>query len=137
MSDIKEAIAKAPSGRPQRVPVGTRNVLKVQGKDPAYEYRFINDSGDRVAEFLDAGYVIESADAVRVGDKRTGKATPEGSLAQYSVGQGQKALLVKIKKEWYDEDQAKKQQRVAEQERATKDKALDGTYGKLELNARS
>jgi hypothetical protein len=136
MSEIKEAIAKAPSGRPQRVPVGTRNILKVQGKDPAYEYRFINDSGDRVAEFLDAGYQIESADAVRVGDKRTGTATPEGSKAQYSVGQGQKALLVKIKKEWYDEDQAKKQERVAAQERATKDKALDGTYGKLELNAR-
>ena len=36
MSDNKEAIAKAPSGRPQRTPIGTRNVLTVEGKDPNY-----------------------------------------------------------------------------------------------------
>jgi len=134
MSEIKEAIAKAPRGRPQRIPVGTRNILNVLGKDPNYEYRFINDSGDRVAEFLDAGYEIESADSVRVGDKRAGTASPEGSVGQYSVGQGQKAFLVKIKKEWYQEDQAKKQEKVAAQEQATKDKALDGTYGKLDIS---
>ena len=55
MSDIKEAIAKAPRGRTQRIPVGTRQVLTVSGKDPGYEYRIINDSGDRVQEFMDAG----------------------------------------------------------------------------------
>ena len=63
-----------------------------------------------------------------------GTATPEGSVGQYSVGQGQKAFLVKIKKEWYQEDQAKKQEKVAAQEQATKDKALDGTYGKLDIS---
>lgn len=134
MSDIKEAIAKAPRGRTQRVPVGTRNVLTVAGKDPNYEYRIINDSGDRVQEFLDAGYELVQKDSVRVGDKRVNSTTAEGSVAQLSVGQGQKGYVVRIKKEWYDEDQAKKQARVNELESATKAKALDGTYGKLEIS---
>lgn len=133
MSDKKEAIAKAPSGRVQRTPVGTRNVLTVAGKDPSYEYRIINDSGDRVQEFLDAGYELVEKDSVRVGDKRVNAATAEGSKAHLSVGQGQKAFVVRIKKEWYQEDQARKQAHVNQLEEATKAKALDGTYGKLEI----
>ena len=134
MSDIKEAIAKAPRGRPQRTPVGTRKVLTVAGKEAGYEYRVINDSGDRVQEFLDAGYELVDASSVRVGDKRVNNGTAEGSKAQLSVGQGQKAFVVRIRKEWYDEDQAKKQAHVNELESATKAKALDGTYGKLEIS---
>jgi len=134
MSEIKEAIAKAPSGRTQRTPVGTRNVLTVAGKDPSYVYRIINDSGDRVQEFLDAGYELVPSNSVRVGDKRVGKATSEGTVSQVSVGQGMKGYVVRIKKEWYEEDQAAKQQRVADAEAATKAKALDGTYGKLDIS---
>jgi len=130
----KEAIAKAPSGRVQRVPVGTRNVLTVAGKEPGYEYRIINDSGDRVQEFLDAGYELVKENSVKVGDKRVNKASSEGTVSQISVGQGQKAFVVRIKKEWYDEDQAAKQQKVNELEASTKAKALDGTYGKLEIS---
>lgn len=133
MSEIKEAIAKAPRGRTQRVPVGTRNVLSVTGKDPDYVYRIINDSGDRVQEFLDAGYELVEKDSVRVGDKRVNSATPEGTKAQVSVGGGQKAYVVRIKKEWYEEDQARKQEYVNQLEASTKAKALDGTYGKLEI----
>jgi len=134
MSDIKEAIAKAPRGRTQRVPVGSRMVLTVAGKDPSYEYRIINDSGDRVQEFLEAGYELVDNDSVRVGDKRVNAASAEGSKAQLSVGQGQKAFVVRIKKEWYEEDQMKKQAHVNELENATKAKALDGTYGKLDIS---
>jgi hypothetical protein len=133
MSEIKEAIAKAPRGRTQRVPVGTRNVLTVAGKDANYEYRVINDSGDRVQEFLDAGYELVDSSSVRVGDKRVNAASSEGSISQISVGQGQKAYVVRIKREWFEEDQARKQAKVNQMENATKAKALDGTYGKLEI----
>ena len=133
MSDNKEAIAKAPSGRPQRVPVGTRNVLTVNGKDPNYHYRVVNDSGDRIQEFLDGGYELVSKDSVRVGDKRVGSATAEGSKSQVSVGQGMKGYVMRIRKEWYEEDQATKQRRVNALESSTREKALDGTYGKLEI----
>ena len=129
----KEAIAKAPEGRVKRTPVGQRNVLKVAGKDPNYEYRIINDTGDRVQEFLDAGYELVKEGSVAVGDKRVNKASSEGSVSQVSVGQGQKAFVVRIRKDWYQEDQAAKQQRVNELEASTKAKALDGTYGKLDI----
>ena len=133
MNEIKEAISKAPKSRVTRTPVGTRNVLTVAGKDPAYEYRIINDAGDRVQEFLDAGYELVKDESVKVGDKRVNKATSEGTLSQISVGQGQKAFVVRIKKEWYNEDQATKQARVSELEASTKAKALNGTYGDFKV----
>ncbi|MFZ2190101.1 MAG: hypothetical protein WAV48_04935 [Candidatus Magasanikiibacteriota bacterium] len=129
----KEAISKAPESRVKRTPIGTRNVLTVAGKDANYVYRIINDSGDRVQEFMEAGYELVKDDSVKVGDKKVNKTSSEGSVSQVSVGQGQKAFVVRIKKEWYDEDQAQKQLRVDELENSTKAKALDGTYGKLEI----
>jgi hypothetical protein len=125
----KEAIAKAPERRVRRTPVGRRNVLTVNGKDPNYVYRIVNDTGDRVQAFLDAGYVFEGAKAVSVGDKRVGQVAPEGANAQVSVGQGVKAFVMKQRKEWYDEDQIAKAEQIKAVEDATKQKALDGTYG--------
>jgi hypothetical protein len=79
-------IEDSPSGRPKRTPVGTRNKLTVQGKDPNYVYRIVNDVGDRIQQFIDAGYEIVEAKDVRVGDKRVETASSEGSQAQVSVG---------------------------------------------------
>lgn len=134
MTTEKEAIAKRPSGRTKRVPVGTRNILTVDGKDPNFHYRIINDTGDRVQEFLDAGYELVDAKSVRIGDKRANQTSSEGTISQISLGQNDKGYLVRIKREWYEEDQAAKQARVQEMENATKQKALDGTYGKLDLS---
>lgn len=130
----KENIAKAPERRVRRTPVGQRNVLTVAGKEPGYEYRFVNDSGDRVQEFLDNGWEIVPSKSVRIGDKRLGTATEEGSPATAQVGNGTKAYVLRIKDEWYQEDQAAKQALVKQTEEATRDKALDGTYGKLEIS---
>jgi hypothetical protein len=129
----KEAISKAPVGRVTRVPVGSRNVLTVKGKDPNYEYRIVTDKEDRVTQFLEAGYEIVADDAADVGDKRVQTASSIGSKKHISVGQGEKAFLMRIKKEWYQEDQLAKQRRVNEVESSIREKALDGTYGKLEI----
>jgi hypothetical protein len=130
----QEASSKVPSGRPQRTPVGTRNILTVKGKDPNYEYRIVNDVDDRVTQFQEAGYEFVPDEAAKVGDKRVNAATSEGSSKQLSVGQGTKAYLMRVKKEWYEEDQATKLARVADIERATKEKAQDGTYGELKIS---
>ena len=129
----KEAIAKAPVSRVTRTPVSQRNILTVKGKDPAYEYRIVNDVEDRITQFLEAGYEIVQNDTVEVGDKRASTGTPVGSAKQLSVGGGTKAFVMKIKKEWYDEDQNAKLRLVSAQENSIKDKALDGNYGKLEI----
>ena len=112
----KETIAKSPSGRPSRTPIGQRNVLTVKGKDPNFEYRIDNDRGDRIATFEEAGYVVEDASKVRVGDKRVNNASPEGSKAQVAVGAGDKAVVMKIPKEFYQEDQDAKLERLRQLE---------------------
>ncbi len=128
----KEAIAKAPSGRVRRTQVGPRNVLTVSGKDPRKVYRVVNDTGDRVQQFIEQGYDIVPAKDVKVGDNRVNKSSPEGTIAQASVGGGMKGIVMAIPKEWYEEDQAAKLRQVAETEATTKQKALEGSdYGRL------
>lgn len=129
----KETISKAPERRVRRTPVGQRNVLTIAGQDPEYAYRFVNDAGDRVQEFLDNGWEKVPAKNVRVGDKRVGVPSVEGTDAVASVGQGMKAYVLRIRKDWYEEDQAAKQAHVNATEEAMREKALDGTYGKLEI----
>jgi hypothetical protein len=129
--EIKEAIAKSPSGRVRRAPVGVRNILTVGGKDPNYEYRIVNDEGDRVEQFKTAGYDIVSANEVTVGDRRINKPSAEGTVAQVHVGNGMKAVVMRIKKEWYDEDQLAKRARDESVVDATKQQAREGTYGDI------
>lgn len=129
---MKEAISKAPRGRPTREPVGLRNRLKVYNEDPNYEYRWVVDydgTGDRIEQFKQAGYEVVPKGMHRVGDSRVAIPAPEGSSEVLSVGGGQKAVLMRQKKEWYDEDQKAKAKRVEDSEQALKNPNLDGSYG--------
>lgn len=129
-----EAISKAPSGRTRRSPLSRKNILTVSGKEDGYEYRIVNDTEDRVSQFIDAGYEVVTQDKVEVGDKRVGKSTPEGTVKQMSVGGGRKGIVMRIPKEWYDEDQKAKQAHVAETERSATKEATKGTYGDLKVS---
>lgn len=134
IKEAKEAgVAKSPSGRVRRTPVGTRNVLTVSNKDPNFVYRIVNDTGDRVEQFKAAGYETVSASEVQIGDRRVNAATPEGSIAQCSVGGGMKGVVMRIPKEWHEEDQKAKQRQVDETEASTREDAMKGTYGKFNI----
>lgn len=129
---MKEAISKAPRGRPTREPVGLRNRLQVYNKDPNYQYRWVVDydgTGDRVEQFKQAGYEVVPKGMHRVGDARVSIPAPEGSSEVLAVGGGQKAVLMRQKREWYDEDQQAKAKRVDDSELALKKPNLDGSYG--------
>ena len=130
----KEAISKAPAARVTRVPVSQRNILTVKGKDPNYVYRVVNDTEDRIAQFIEGGYELVDNDSTDVGDKRVSQGTSVGSKKIFSVGQGTKGYLMRIPKEFYDEDQDRKQGFVNKQEASIKEKALDGNYGKLDIS---
>lgn len=120
------------AARSTRIPVTERNILSVKGKDPAFVYRIVNDQGDRIQQLLDAGYEIEEASAVQVGDKRINSIVPEGSKAQVSVGGGIKAFVMKQKREWYEEDQAAKQARVNQQEESIQN--IPGFTGNVKIS---
>lgn len=121
----------------KRTPINGRNILSVSNKEAGYEYRFVNDVGDRVEIFKERGWELVDAADVRIGDRRVDSATTLGSKAQASVDKvGTKAFLMRIKGEWYQEDQADKAKSIAEQELAMKQQALSNNElraGKLEI----
>lgn len=131
----RASIVKEPSGRKQRTPVGKRNILSVKGKEAGYEYRIVNDEFDRVDTFKEAGWEVVSNSDVQVGDKRVGQVVTPGSAAQVSVGGGAKGVVMRIKKEWYDEDQAAKRAEVHELEASTRKDARNGAdYGDVKFD---
>lgn len=121
--------------KPRRTAInGTRNVLTVSGKEPDFMYRIVNDDGDRISQFEEMGYEIVKDQNVKVGDRRIANPTKEGSPIQVSVGGGTKAFLMRIPKEWYDEDQAAKAKRVDELEKGTLKEAREAAdYGKVSV----
>lgn len=130
----KENLVKAPERRVKRDPMLGTGKLRVKGKDPAFEYRIVNDTDDRVFELGELGYVPETSEDVRVGSSSLEESKRLGTVRQISVGGGTKAILMKQRKDWYDEDQAAKQAYVAKTEQAMKPNPNEGTYGKVDLN---
>ena len=122
--------------KPRRTSInGTRNVLTVSGKEPGFEYRVVNDDGDRISQFEEMGYEVVKDSNIKVGDRRIANPTKEGSPIQVAVGGGQKAYVMRIRKDWYDEDQKAKQRAVSELEATTKQDTVNGSdYGKLEIS---
>ena len=110
---------------------GRRNKLTIEGKEPGFVYRVVNDDDDRVMDLQERGYEIVTHNA-KVGDKRVGIPKKEGSPIQISVGGGKKAYLMRQKQEWYDEDQDAKQENVNELEATVKGDS-GGDYGKVSI----
>lgn len=129
-TDEKTTIAKAPRGRVRRTPVGTRSRLGVRNKDPKFVYRIVNDLDGRVDQFIEAGYEVCNGDET-IGDSRVNLPKKEGSPVSTSVGGGVKGVLMRIPKEWYEEDQQAKQEFVNEKESVITESASDGKYGKI------
>ncbi len=130
---MTEKLTKSPERRVRRNPLDGRNRLKVKGKDPNYEYRIVNVTEDRVDDMLERGWEFESSESVSVGGSRIDNISRLGKVHEISVGQGTKAVLMKIRKDWYTEDQAAKQEYVNQTEKAMRPDPNEGGYGKVEL----
>jgi len=121
------------AARPSRTPLANRSVLGIKGKEPGYVYRIVNDTGDRISTFQEQGYEIVTDSTITIGDRRVGKASADGSPVQVSVGGGVDGFLMRIKDEFYKEDQDYKEQKLAELEGSMKrDSGTD--YGSLKLS---
>lgn len=132
---MKEPIAKAPRGRVSRTPIGQRNRLSVRDQEPGFVYRIVNDVDDRVHLMQEQGYEIVSN--TKVGDKRVDLPSSAGSASVISVGQGTKAVVMRQRKEFYDEDQAAKSSLVDATEQTMRQDARKASdYGSLSINER-
>ena len=121
--------------RVDRKPLSARGPLNITGeKDPNFHYRFVNDQGNRVYNYQQAGYEIVTDGDLTVGDSRVSDASNLGSAHRVVGDGGTTSVLMRIKKEWFDEDQAKKAARVDEQEQAMKQNASKEFTGSLKIS---
>lgn len=123
------------SARVARKPLTQRGPQAIAGeKNPEFEYRFVNDTGSRIQNFKAAGYEFVTGDDLIVGDNRVSDATDLGSAKRVISNDGTTSYLMRIKKDWYEEDQASKAAAIKEQEAAMKQEASAGMYGKLNIS---
>lgn len=128
---MTESVSKKPSGRPKRIPVGTRNRLEIINKEPGREYHLIDATPGRIQQFLDGGYRVETLEKHLPGSQRVESGSTTDNVLH--VGGGQKQILVSIEKEYYEEDQKAKQRKVDESEAGLKNLS-DGQYGKINIS---
>ena len=124
-------MARPTKERTKRVPVGgPRNILTVANKDPNYVYRFVLDTPGRLEAFKEGGYEVVTKD-MEVGDSAVDKGSQLGSAVTYVKGT-QTLVLMRILREWYDEDQAAKQEEIDALEATMKDPGA-ADYGKVSI----
>jgi len=132
----EDKVGEAASARPKRIAVGLRPKLALIGKDPNYEYRIVNDTPGRISMFKQSGWELVSNEEVDTGNYRAEEASELGSLAYYIVdgGTGQKAYVMKIRKEWYDEFMQEHEQEVLATEESLRPNSNDGEYGSVRID---
>jgi hypothetical protein len=136
MSLRDEAKAKL---KPNRVPLGRRNILTVKGlKDTdEYHYHFFNDVGDRLYNCLEAGYEFVDKAGLAVGDKTVEYARGTDSIVSKGVGRGIKAYLMRIPMELYKQDQQAKQLELDAVEEQIRNPSKDnGRYGSVKSESK-
>ena len=120
----------------KRVPVsGHRDIMTVKGQDPDYVYRWVNDIDNRIERFKEGGYETV-AQEVEIGERTVNSSEAPSSTISKKVGQGITAYLMKIKREWKEEDRNAKLRAIAETEadmKRTLNSGQNGTYGKVDF----
>lgn len=128
----KETVVK----RVQRKPLHQQGPLSISGeKDPNFHYRVVNDIGSRIHAFQQAGYELVTDDNLVIGDSRVSDAADLGSTKRILSKDGTISYLMRIKKEWFDEDQKAKNARLDELDTAMKqDVSKSADYGKVSIS---
>jgi len=99
----------------KRPMMGTRLKLEVRDKDPNYVYRWFNDEGDRIQEAVESGreYVFKEDVQLDTSVEKPGLGScVSKAVGKHADGSPKMAYLLRIRKEWYDEDQIEKQKVV-------------------------
>lgn len=137
--------------RRERTPFSaSRKRLEVRFKDPDFRQKFhphwFNDQDGRIERAQDAGYeFVTPEEVVGVGDREVHSGNTDiGSKVSRAVGRTEsnheiRAYLMKLRREWYDEDQREKQKQndlVDEAIRAGKAGGADigNKYGEVKLS---
>jgi len=122
--------------RPKRVPVsGNRNIMTVSGIDTdKYVVRWVNDVDNRIRMFERGGWEKVTED-VDIGDRTVDSSNSKQSFATKYVGANVTAYLMKIRRDWYEEDQANKERTIKEKEEDLRrqNERAEGRYGSVSI----
>ncbi|MCR4285085.1 MAG: hypothetical protein NUV97_03530 [archaeon] len=114
--EAKQEIARTRSQRDKRASFnGTEGKLRVGHQIPNFHLHIFNDAPGRIAQALDVGYEFVKPEEVGgVSVNVVDRNTDIGDKVRFLVGTGEKGdaqygYLMKIRQEFYDEDQATSQ----------------------------
>jgi len=113
-------------GRKRRIPLGapTQKLSVPQAQDDKeHVYRWINDKPGRLQRAEQAGYEFVEDPTLQVGEGSDNGNSARDSRVSRLVGRNEKggeqyAYLMRIKREWYEEDQEAKQEAIDEVDEA-------------------
>lgn len=134
--------------RPRRNRSGGRSdIISVEGMDPNFSYRLVKDvmveseekdkalvarPGQRIMKFLDDGWTFVQGNEVVIGGNYEYKTGNLGSLIKIPAGQDEYLYLLKIKKEWFEQDHADLAKRRLDIDvMQTEDAHARGLYGSV------
>ena len=122
--------------RPKRKPLsGPSSHLNVENPIKGMHYRWVNDTGDRVRRFQEAGYELVQEDGkIAVG----GDDSPStvGKVMSRRVGRETTAYLMCTPNDWYEADKRAREAEVDRSEETMKrtlNSGEDGRYGKIAI----
>lgn len=136
---VRDREKQLTESHPKRVPLHEQVRDKMTtSQRKGYVRRFVNDIGDRVERFKQAGYSVVE-EPTKVGeDNVVSQNQTLGSGARRHVGGGVRSILMEIPEELYKADQAIKQADIREREKSivkpkksSSDGSGDGTYGEV------
>lgn len=138
--NVEEGVKVAPTrARRRRIPlIHQRNLIEIENPDPAYVYYRANDEGDNIFRRLRAGWVIvdRSGNEIEIDEKMQDSSWKQKAFCQH-VGDGVMAYMMKIPREFYEEDQRELDRITDLTEDGMYSGRIDGiapseTYGKIE-----
>lgn len=106
-----------PGTRKRNVFNGTEGKLTIQHKIEGFHLHIFNDVPGRIQQALDGGYVFVTPDEIgSVKENVVSRNTDLGDKVRFLVGRDETgdalyAYLMKIKQEWYEEDQMAMQEK--------------------------
>lgn len=124
----ERATTREDSGRSKRVPLGVaRSKLSVPARQ-GYVRRWVNDTEGRLLNASNGGYEYATDQSLQIGTQDIDNENRDlGARISRVVDKstGQKAYLMEIKEEFYQEDQALKAKAIAEKDNLIKNGKLD------------
>lgn len=127
--------------RPKRVPMSGQRMrmeISAEEKDPNFHYAWINDDKDLIFRAKRAGYEHVHIDELPSwGQVDVDSANSTDSLVSMPVGQGKTAYLMKLPKEYFEEDMKAHADLVDAREADLKkelNSGQNGTYGEVNIS---